>query len=77
MLGVFILLILVLKPLAYRPRHKGNILFYAFLAFWFATINHSAMRLAAPGFVYALALLNITYEKKRPIHRQLPKAEAT
>ncbi|MCB0445693.1 MAG: O-antigen ligase family protein [Gelidibacter sp.] len=72
LLGIFILLILLIKPMAYRTRHKGNLFFYAFLVFWFATINHSAMRLAAPGFVYALALINVTHEKKRPIHRQSP-----
>lgn len=68
-LGVVILLLLIFRPLVFRSQHKGNVLFYAFLAFWFATINHSAMRIAAPGFVYALALLHITHEK-RPIHRQ-------
>lgn len=72
MFGVIILLLLIIRPLAYRSHHKGNILFYAFLAFWFATINHSAMRIAAPGFIYALALLHIVHEKKRPLHRQLP-----
>lgn len=44
-------------------------MFYAFLAFWFATINHSAMRIAAPGFIYGLSLLNVTNEK-RPLHRK-------
>ncbi|TDY11792.1 O-antigen ligase-like membrane protein [Meridianimaribacter flavus] len=67
--GVFILLLLIFRPLVFRSQHKGNVLFYAFLAFWFATINHSAMRIAAPGFIYALALLHITHEK-RPVHRQ-------
>jgi len=71
MLGIIILLLLILRPLAYRTQHKGNMLFYAFLAFWFATINHSAMRIAAPGFIYGLALLHIVHEKKRPIRRQL------
>lgn len=70
MLGIIILLLLIFAPLIYRTRNKGNILFFAFLAFWFATINHSAMRIAAPGFVYALALLNVYNEKKRPLHRQ-------
>jgi hypothetical protein len=69
MLGIIILLLLIFTPLVYRSRNKRNILFYAFLAFWFATINHSAMRIAAPGFVYALALLNITYDQ-RPVHRK-------
>ncbi|NRD22815.1 O-antigen ligase family protein [Winogradskyella litoriviva] len=69
-LGIFIICILLLKPLSIREKSKNNLFFYAFLVFWFATINHSAMRLAAPGFIYALALLNVTNEKKRPIHRK-------
>jgi len=68
--GVIILLLLIFTPLVYRAQHNRNLLFYSFLIFWFATINHSAMRLAAPGFIYGLALLHITYEKKRPIRRQ-------
>jgi hypothetical protein len=66
--GVIMLIILFVKPLDVRARHKRNILFYAFLAFWFATINHSSMRLAAPAFIYALSLILITREK-RPVHR--------
>lgn len=68
--GVMILVLLIVTPLAFRTRHKGNLLFYSFLIFWFATINHSAMRIAAPGFIYGLSLLNIVNEKKRPVHRQ-------
>ena len=68
-LGIIILLILIFKPLDYRTQNKNNIMFYAFLAFWFATINHSAMRIAAPGFIYGLSLLNVTNEK-RPLHRK-------
>ena len=67
--GIFILLILIFKPLDIRSHNRNNYFFYAFLVFWFATINHSAMRIAAPGFIYALALLNVTHEK-RPIHRK-------
>ena len=69
MLGVIILIILLFKPLDFRSRHRNNVLFFAFLAFWFATINHSSMRIAAPAFIYALALLNVTHEK-RPVHRK-------
>ncbi len=68
-LGIFILLILIFAPLTYRSSNRKNVFFYAFLAFWFATINHSAMRIAAPAFFYALALLDIQYEK-RPLHRK-------
>ncbi|WP_229719251.1 O-antigen ligase family protein [Winogradskyella schleiferi] len=69
MLGIVILVILIFKPLDFRTKHKQNYYFYAFLCFWFATINHSSMRVAAPAFVYALALLNVKNEK-RPIHRK-------
>jgi hypothetical protein len=69
MLGIVMLLILIIVPLTYRINNKRNYFFYALLVFWFATINHSAMRIAAPGFIYALALLNVTYEK-RPVHRK-------
>jgi hypothetical protein len=69
MLGVIILLILIFKPLEIRSRNKNNYYFYAFLAFWFLTINHMSMRLAMPAFIYALALLNVKHEK-RPVHRK-------
>ena len=63
-LGIIILLILVFTPLNMWFKKDKNIFFFACLIFWFATINHSAMRIAAPGFIYALALLNIQYEKR-------------
>ncbi len=74
-LGVIMLLILIFKPLDLRSRNKSNYFFYAFLCFWFATINHSSMRLATPAFIYALALLNIT-DGKRPIHRKQLKQQS-
>lgn len=72
--GVFILIILIFKPLYYRTQNKNNIFFYAFLCLWFATINHSGMRIAMPAFIYALALLNVKNEK-RPIHRKQLKEQ--
>lgn len=68
-LGVFILIILIFKPVENWSKNRSNIFFLAFLCFWFATINHSAMRIAAPAFIYALSLLNIVHDK-RPIHRK-------
>lgn len=68
-LGVIILMILIFKPLEYHSHNRKNVFFYAFLAFWFATINHSGMRIAAPSFLYALALLNVVNEKN-PLHRK-------
>ncbi|MGJ8593527.1 MAG: O-antigen ligase family protein [Aquaticitalea sp.] len=67
--GVIILVILIFKPFDMRANNKNNYYFFAFLAFWFATINHSSMRIAAPAFIYGLALLNVTHEKS-PIHRK-------
>lgn len=68
-LGIIVLVILIFKPFDIRTKNQRNYYFYAFLCFWFATINHSSMRLAAPAFIYALALLNLTYEK-HPVHRK-------
>lgn len=68
-LGIAMLIILLFKPMDFRSSNKKNYYFYAFMCFWFATINHSSMRIAAPAFIYALALLNVTNEK-RPIHRK-------
>ena len=67
--GVVILVILLFKPLDIRVKNRQNFYFFSFLAFWFLTINHMSMRIAMPAFIYALALLNVTNEK-RPIHRK-------
>lgn len=73
-LGVIILLILIFKPFDIRSYNRTNYFFFAFLAFWFATINHSSMRIAAPAFVYALALIKIKNEKN-PICRKRIKVD--
>ncbi len=70
-LGLIILGILIIYPLVYRARNNRNYLFFSALVFWFLTINHSSMRIAAPGFIYALCLLNVVNEnKKNSIRRQ-------
>lgn len=71
--GVIILVILIFKPFELRSQNRKNYFFYAFLAFWFATINHSSMRIAAPAFIYGLALLNVKYEK-HSLHRKQIKS---
>lgn len=63
-LGIFALCILFFTPLFLYFENKFNLYLLCFLAFWFLTINHSAMRTAAPAFVYSLSLLNIYLEKK-------------
>lgn len=64
LLGVFAFLILLFTPLIFRIRNKTNLFFYSFYLFWLLTINHSAMRIAAPAFIYGLCLLNINYETR-------------
>ncbi|MFI8378773.1 O-antigen ligase family protein [Leeuwenhoekiella sp. NPDC079379] len=68
--GLFALIILIIAPLFYRMGNRRNYLFYSFFGFWFLTINHSSMRIAAPAFLYALALLNVINEKKNTLHRK-------
>jgi hypothetical protein len=63
-LGIFALLILFFTPLFLYLENKFNMYLLCFLAFWFLTINHAAMRTAAPAFVYSLSLLNVYFEKK-------------
>lgn len=63
LLGIICIIILVFKPLSYRTINRRNIFFYSFLAFWFATINHSGIRIAAPAVLYAFALLNVIKAK--------------
>ena len=52
-------MILLLAPVVMRVTDRSNIHTYAFVAFWFLTINHSAMRIAMPALIYGLALLHI------------------
>ncbi|MFD0933312.1 O-antigen ligase family protein [Psychroflexus salinarum] len=64
LLGILALLILLLIPLGFLLSKNRNLLMLPFVAFWFLTINHSAMRVALPGFMYGLALLTVTYASK-------------
>src|SRR5690606_6353270 len=45
MFGVIILIILIFKPLDIRAYNKENYYFFAFLAFWFITVNTMSMRI--------------------------------
>ena len=69
MFGITAFSILLLVPLFYRFGNRNNVYFYSFYLFWLLTINHSAMRIAAPGFIYALTLLNVRNEKVI-VHRE-------
>ncbi|UQD56171.1 O-antigen ligase [Flavobacterium sp. K5-23] len=58
-LGALGLLILFFTPLVLYLENKFNMFLLCFVAFWFLTINHAAMRTAVPAFVYSLSLLNV------------------
>jgi hypothetical protein len=77
LLGILALLILLLIPLGFLLSKNRNLLMLPFVAFWFLTINHSAMRVALPGFIYGFALLNITYASKKQKKRRRLKAKTT
>lgn len=71
MLGVINLLILLITPITFFFQNRQNIFLWSFYLFWLLTINHAAMRIAAPAFIYALSLLKVTLtnETETPIHR--------
>lgn len=60
-LGLTALLMLLLVPISFNFQNKTSLFLFAFYIFWLLTINHAAMRIAAPSFVYALALLKLNF----------------
>lgn len=64
LLGILALLILLIKPLQniYFSTNYQRAFLLSFYVFWFLTINHSAMRIAFPAFVYGLSLIKIDHE---------------
>ncbi|HEU4495769.1 MAG TPA: O-antigen ligase domain-containing protein, partial [Flavobacterium sp.] len=69
-LGAFAFLILFLTPLILYIDNKKHLYLLAFFIFWLLTINHAAMRLAAPAFIYSLTLLKVVAFEKPLIHRK-------
>ncbi|UTN04586.1 O-antigen ligase family protein [Flavobacterium bizetiae] len=55
--GIFGLLILIVTPFVVYINNRQHLYFLSFFVFWLLTINHAAMRTAAPAFVYAMSLL--------------------
>lgn len=66
MVGLFLIFLLIIVPLIkmYKEPTLNRAFISAFLIFWFLTINHSAMRLAMPAFVYGLAVMTITTKEE-------------
>jgi hypothetical protein len=69
-LGIVALLILFFTPLVLYLENKFNMFLLCFVAFWFLTINHAAMRIAAPAFVYSLSLLNVQLGSPRRVKNE-------
>jgi hypothetical protein len=69
-LGIMGLLILFFTPLVLYLENKFNMFLLCFVAFWFLTINHAAMRTAAPAFVYSLSLLNVQLGSPRRVKNE-------
>ena len=61
-IGLLLLIILTTIPLFnfFRSTNYQRAFIMSFYVFWFLTINHSAMRIALPGFIYGLSLIHIT-----------------
>ncbi len=66
--GIIALLLLLIVPFALYINNRQHLYFLSFYIFWLLTINHAAMRTAAPAFVYALTLLSV--QIKLPIKTQ-------
>jgi O-antigen ligase len=58
-LGILILLILFFVPFFSYFNNRRHIFSLPLVVFWLLTINHAAMRIAAPAFLYALSLLKV------------------
>lgn len=70
-LGILALLVLFITPLFLYYDNRQNIFLLCFVIFWLLTINHAAMRTAAPCFIYALSLLKVRFdEEETTVHRK-------
>ena len=58
-LGIVGLFILFVTPFMLYFNNKQHIFMLSFFMFWLLTINHAAMRIAAPAYVYGLCLLQV------------------
>jgi len=72
-LGIFAFLILLIAPLGMRYKNRSNIFFFSSYIFWFLTINHSSMRIAAPSFIYGLCLLHFVYQPSKSNLKKIKK----
>lgn len=64
LLGIVNLLILLITPFVFYLDNRQHIFLVSFFVFWFLTINHASMRIAAPAFIYSLTLLQVILVEK-------------
>ena len=57
--GIAGILILLITPILLFLKNRQNVYLICLFAFWLLTINHTGMGVAAPSFIYALALLSL------------------
>ena len=69
-MGIIALLIVFFTPIFLFIDNKQHIYMFCFLFFWLMTINHAAMRIAAPAFVYSLSLLKVYMDEDPSLHRK-------
>ncbi len=70
MMGIIALLIVLFTPFFLFIDNQQHIYMFCFVLFWLLTINHAAMRLAAPAFVYSLSILKVYIGEEPPLHRE-------
>jgi hypothetical protein len=69
-MGIMALLIVFFTPIFLFLDNRQHIYMFCFLFFWLLTINHAAMRIAAPAFVYSLSLLKVFMDEAPALHRK-------
>ena len=62
--GIIALLIILFTPFFLYLNNKQHIYMISLLLFWLLTISHSAMRIAAPAFIYSLTLLKVYIQEE-------------
>jgi hypothetical protein len=65
--GILGLCILFFVPFLLHNSNKQHLYFLSFFFFWLLTINHAAIRTAAPAFIYALSLLKVTISPSKNV----------
>lgn len=65
LIGILALFILIVVPIRHMRKqpYLARAFLGSFLIFWFLTINHSAMRIAFPGFIYGLSVAIIVFKE--------------